>query len=69
VNKVRLTPASIIPFLEAMIPTFEGDVMQKGDNKANMRTKEGVKAVEEAIAFLKKAESISTPMKWNEHLY
>jgi hypothetical protein len=38
-----------------VLTTFDGDVMRREEGKAHIRTKEGKKAVEEAIAYLKTA--------------
>ena len=41
--------------------------MRRAENKANIRTKEGVKAVNEAIDFLRKAQVVPL-LKWNAQL-
>jgi uncharacterized protein YkwD len=54
--------------LKDLLSKFDGDVIRRSEGKTHLKTKEGHKAVEEAIAYLEKADSIPTPLKWNEHL-
>ena len=46
-----------------MLDKFEGDVITR-EGKAHLKTKEGPKAVVEAITYLQNADPVP-PMKWN----
>ena len=56
----------LIPKLKAMIPRFEGKVY-KNPGHSNMKTKEGVPAVKEAIKFLETQKSVPA-LTWDDGL-
>ncbi|MGC1395258.1 MAG: CAP domain-containing protein [Coleofasciculaceae cyanobacterium] len=57
-NKVRTNPSSYIPILENWKKNFQGNNVKVGNNTF-LQTQEGVKAVDEAINFLKSARPVS----------
>lgn len=57
-NKVRTNPSSYIPILENWKKNFVGKQVKVGNNTF-LQTQEGVKAVDEAINFLKSARPVS----------
>ncbi|MHC5825846.1 MAG: CAP domain-containing protein, partial [Nostoc sp.] len=56
-NKVRTNPKSYLPILENYRKRFEGNLVNVSNN-TYWQTQEGVKAVDEAIAFLKSAPAV-----------
>ncbi|MFH7026732.1 MAG: CAP domain-containing protein [Heteroscytonema crispum UTEX LB 1556] len=57
INKVRKNPKVYLPILEEYKRSFQGDRVKIALN-VYLQTKEGVQAVDEAIAFLKKARPV-----------
>lgn len=57
-NKIRTNPSSYIPILENWKKNFQGNQVNVGNNTF-LQTQEGVKAVDEAINFLKSARPVS----------
>ncbi len=57
-NKIRTNPSSYIPILENWKKNFQGNQVKVATNTF-LQTQEGVKAVDEAINFLKSARPVS----------
>lgn len=67
VNRVRQDPLAFVPHLQEMLGRFEG-LLMKQPGKTTLRTKEGASAVNEAIEYLKRLQSVRE-LRWNEELY
>ena len=67
INKVRENPSCFIPSLQKMVTNFDGELYKRGGDRPNLRTKEGAKAVEDAINALGKIEG-APPFKWSQDL-
>lgn len=57
-NQVRTNPGTYLPILEDWKGRFQGRQVKISDN-LYLQTQEGVKAVEEAISFLKSADPVA----------
>lgn len=58
-NKVRKNPRSYVPIIENYRKRFQGNRVRVSSN-SYLITQEGIKAVDEAIAFLKSARPVGT---------
>ncbi|HET7425342.1 MAG TPA: CAP domain-containing protein [Gemmatimonadales bacterium] len=65
-NRLRRDPPSYAPYLEAMLPRFDGFVLER-PGRAFLRTEEGAPAVEEAISALRAAKP-APPLQWSAGL-
>lgn len=65
-NRLRQDPASYVPYLEAMLPRFDGFVLER-PGRSFLRTEEGAPAVQEAIAALRAARPVQ-PLQWSSGL-
>ncbi|HKU62811.1 MAG TPA: CAP domain-containing protein [Gemmatimonadales bacterium] len=65
-NRLRRDPASYAPSLEAMLPRFDGFVLER-PGRSFLRTEEGATAVQEAIAALRAARPVQ-PLEWSSGL-
>jgi uncharacterized protein YkwD len=65
-NLLRRDPASYVRYLEALLPRFDGFVLER-PGRAFLRTEEGATAVREAIAALRAARPVE-PLQWSPGL-
>jgi uncharacterized protein YkwD len=65
-NQLRRDPASYLPDLEALLPRFDGLVLER-PGRPFLRTEEGAAAVQEAVAALRSAGS-AQPLAWSAGL-
>ena len=65
-NQLRRDPASYLPDLEALLPRFDGLVLER-PGRAFLRTEEGAAAVQEAVAALRRARSAGS-LEWSAGL-
>ena len=64
-NQIRQDPKSIVPDLEQMLDSFENEVFLIRDGgRAKIKTKEGAKAVQEAIEAMNATEPMQ-PLNWS----
>ena len=68
-------PTSFIPDLEQMLASFEVDDkgemtkrLKRDDKRSTIMTKEGPKAVQEAIEFLKNQPRITDRLNWSNRM-
>ena len=66
INKARSNPKSVIPFLEKLLPLFDGNILTK-PGQIPLETSEGPYAVNEAIKFLK-SQPVVSPLILNSAL-
>ena len=66
-NRARGTPALYAQQLEAFRATFQGSFYFRPGSPIRYQTREGVAAVDEAIAFLKRQPPLP-PLQWSEGL-
>jgi uncharacterized protein YkwD len=67
-NLARTDPESYARHLEQMLAWFEGDILTRPGSRVGLRTKEGARAVREAIAFLRRQEP-RPPLTWSDGLW
>lgn len=68
INWARQDPKAVAAELKAWLPRFEEDRYLVFPGEPRLRTQEGPKAVEEAIAFLEKQKPIA-PVAWSDRLH
>lgn len=66
-NQLRKDPKHIIPHLDKVMKRFKGLKLYNEEGTSFMTTKEGAKAYQDAIAFLRKQKPMA-PLKWNDDL-
>lgn len=66
-SDLRWRPKVYVKYLRELRPYYEGRILRLPD-QVPIKTEEGVKALDEAIAFLESAESAG-PLRWNEGLW
>jgi len=65
-NLLRRDPSSYIPYLNALLPRFDGMVLER-PGRPFLRTEEGAPAVQEAIEALRAARPVD-PLLWSDGL-
>lgn len=66
-SDLRWRPKVYVKYLRELRPYYEGRILRLPE-RAPIRTEEGVRALDEAIAFLESAESAG-PLRWNDGLW
>ena len=64
-NQIRMNPKMLIPQLQATIPKFKGNLLERPG--INLMTNEGAAAYHETIEFLKKQEPLE-PLAWKDEI-
>ena len=67
INRVRANPMMMLDHLEQMKLKFDGELYKRGGDRPNLRTKEGVKAVDEAINAINRIDSCPA-LRWDDTL-
>ena len=65
-NRLRRDPSTYVAYLEALLPRFDGFVLER-PGRPFLRTEEGVTAVQEVIEALRSARPVE-PLQWSPGL-
>ncbi len=70
-NKISEDPKVCLPALDAMTGRFviDDEMLYKDPSGINIRTREGLKAVNEAITWVTKEAKPVQDLRWNEGLF